>query len=137
MARVSITKAAKLAGVSRSHLYKTYIDTGLLSLSKDEKDKPYIDTSELLRVFGTLKDSPPKTGQKTTVEDSSGHPQRQVKDTPSAQTEKIKMLEQQLAEAKEREAWYQAQVKNLTDTMKLLEGPKQPHYPRRWYQFWK
>ena len=137
MARVSITKAAKLAGVSRSHLYKTYIDTGLLSLSKDEKDKPYIDTSELLRVFGTLKDSPPKTGQKTIAEDSSGHSKRQVKDTPSAQTEKIKMLEQQLAEAKEREAWYQAQVKNLTDTMKLLEAPKHPQHPRRWYQFWK
>ena len=137
MARVSITKAAKLAGISRSHLYKSYIDTGLISLSKDAKDKPYVDTSELLRVFGTLTDSLPKTGQKTTSEDSSGQAQRQVKDKQSAQEEKIKMLEQQLEEAKEREAWYQSQVKNLTDTMKLLEGPKQPQHPRLWYQFWK
>ena len=54
MARVSITQAAKLAGISRSNLYKSYIDKGLITVSKDDRNKPCIDTSELLRVFPVL-----------------------------------------------------------------------------------
>lgn len=135
MARVSIIKAAKLAGIARSHLYKAYINTGLLSLSKDEKNRPYIDTSELLRVFGTLTEDTPKTGQKTVTEDNTGQSEKTAENDLQDQQNIIKKLEEQLTEAKDREEWYQSQIQSLTDTMKLLEGPKQ--HPHFWWQFWK
>lgn len=51
---VSISEAAKLAGVSRTTLYKKYIAQGKLTVLKNAKNLPEIDTSELLRVFGVL-----------------------------------------------------------------------------------
>lgn len=56
MPSVSISKAAKLACISRQHLYDAYIDTGKISVDRSIPDKPQIDTSELIRVFGYLKD---------------------------------------------------------------------------------
>lgn len=142
MAKLSITQAAKLGGVSRSNLYKSYIDKGIISISKDEKNRPYIDTSELLRVFPVLQGDTPK-------ENSSGHHSTLLEtsvDTPvdsentaentaiKALKSELEQLKQQLAKAEERESWYQSQIGSLTDTMKLLEGPKQSH---SWWKFWK
>jgi hypothetical protein len=55
VAKVSISEAARLAGVSRQHLYKRFITPGALTVEKDGEKPPVIDTSELLRVFGELK----------------------------------------------------------------------------------
>ena len=135
MSKVSISKAAKLAGISRTAIYKSYINKGLISVSRDEAGKKCIDTSEIIRVFGKLK---------TDTVDSVNNPQEQPTKTHTDllvalgefKAEK-KHLEAQLAEACEREEWYKKKIDDLTDTMKLLEAPKQPQYPRRWYQFWK
>ena len=54
MALVSVSQAARLAGISRQHLYRKFIKTGEISVSKGLKGEPLIDTSELLRVFGEL-----------------------------------------------------------------------------------
>lgn len=54
MALVSVSQAARLAGISRQHLYRKFIKTGEVSVSKGIKGEPLIDTSELLRVFGQL-----------------------------------------------------------------------------------
>jgi hypothetical protein len=54
MTHVSISEAAKLAGISRQHLYKKYIQTGEISVER-HYDVPKIQISELLRVFGELK----------------------------------------------------------------------------------
>ena len=54
MALVSVSQAARLAGISRQHLYRKYIKPGEISVQRDEKGDPIIDTSELLRVFGVL-----------------------------------------------------------------------------------
>lgn len=54
MTQVSISKAARLAGCTRSNLYKTYIHAGKLTVTKDHQGKPQVDTAELLRVFGSL-----------------------------------------------------------------------------------
>ena len=70
MTQVSISKAARLAGCTRSNLYKTYIHTGKLTVTKDHQGKPQVDTAELLRVFGSLQgDSQPSdtVGQNSTV----------------------------------------------------------------------
>lgn len=54
MALVSISEAARLAGVSRPHLYRTYIKKGKVSVQRGDKNEPLIDTSEIIRVFGSL-----------------------------------------------------------------------------------
>jgi hypothetical protein len=54
MPSVSISKAAKLAGISRTHFYKSYISKGLISILRDDRGAPSIEISELLRVFPNL-----------------------------------------------------------------------------------
>ena len=138
MARVSISEAAKLAGISRNSLYKTYISKGRITVSSDKSSKKYIETSELLRVFHELQDD--SQGDKGGIQqdDNVLHPD-------TALLIENKLLAQQLEEAKareqkqeqqfaEREQFYQGQIKELTHTVKLLDSPK---YPRLWWQFWK
>ena len=60
---VTISKAAKLSGISRQKLYSNYINPGILSIQRNDKGKPQVDTSEIIRVFGELKgdtDTPDK-----------------------------------------------------------------------------
>ena len=57
MALVSVSQAARLAGISRQQLYRGYIQTGKITVQKvqkGEKAEPKIDTSEILRVFGGM-----------------------------------------------------------------------------------
>ena len=140
MAKVSISKAAKLAGVSRTALYKSYINKGLLSTSRDDAGKKCIDTSEILRVFGKLQDN----NEGLQVDTPENTPKTTQVTTDTAKDFEIKLLQSQLEEsrkreqeAQEREEWYKKKIDDLTDTMKLLEAPKQPQHPRLWYQFWK
>lgn len=49
----TVTEAAKLAGVTRRTIYR-YIKQGKLSATVTGSDNTVIDTSELLRVFGSL-----------------------------------------------------------------------------------
>jgi hypothetical protein len=51
---VSVSEAARLAGVARSSLYKHWIQKGKLTVTKDARGKVCIDMSELLRVFPDL-----------------------------------------------------------------------------------
>lgn len=131
MALVSISKAAKLAGIARSNLYETYIKKGILSLSKDEQGKPKIDTAELIRVFGELKplESLDKTGQ----QDNTINTQLDISKVDSQQ-EVIALLREQLADAKEREKFYQQQLTELTHSIKLLEHTPLTH---PWWLFWR
>ena len=137
MARVSITEAARLAGIGRSSFYQTYINKGAISVSKDSSGKKFIETSELIRVFGELEDN--TSGQTPEIQ-SQTEERAEVLDVTATETAKdleIQMLREQLEKSEQREQWLQSQVQNLTDTMKLLEAPKQPQHPRLWYQFWK
>lgn len=131
MALVSISRAAKLAGIARSNLYETYIKKGVLSLSKDEQGKPKIDTSELVRVFGELKllKSLENTGQQDKIVST-----QQDTSEINSQQEVITLLREQLADAKEREKFYQQQLTELAHSIKLLEY-KPPIRP--WWFFWK
>lgn len=141
MARVSISKAIKLAGVSRSTFYSSYIKKGRVTVSNDNTGKKYIDTSELIRVFGTLQEESPNTPNSSTE-----HPAEQVRTpTETASNELLievgqlrsenKNIKEQLSDSREREDWYKKQIDTLTDTMKLLEGPTKKHRP--WWVFWK
>lgn len=53
MAVHTVTEAAKLAGVTRRTIYR-YIKQGKLSTVVTGSDETQIETSELLRVFGSL-----------------------------------------------------------------------------------
>ncbi|EPT8944897.1 helix-turn-helix domain-containing protein [Cronobacter dublinensis] len=53
MALHSVTEAAKMAGVTRRTIYR-YLKSGKLSAAVTNDDTTQIETSELLRVFGSL-----------------------------------------------------------------------------------
>ena len=130
MALVSISQAAKLAGIARSQLYSQYINQGLISFSRDERGRPRIDTSELLRVFGAISLEPGRTDRTPeTVLIRTGQDNQN-------QQALIALLTEQLAEAKERERFYQHQLAELTQTIKLLEHKPEPK-AHQWWKFWR
>jgi hypothetical protein len=53
MAEMTITAAAKLVGMSRQHMHRAYIQSGQLTVSRDANGRPFVDSSELVRVFGS------------------------------------------------------------------------------------
>jgi DNA repair exonuclease SbcCD ATPase subunit len=55
MPLVSITKAAKLADLSRPYFHEAYIRTGKISVDRSDPKKPKVDTSDLIRIFGKIK----------------------------------------------------------------------------------
>jgi septal ring factor EnvC (AmiA/AmiB activator) len=149
MARVNVSRAIELAGVSRSTFYSSYVKQGRITVSRDNTGKKYIDTSELLRVFGELKETEPDTPD-TQPNSSTEHPTEQLrtpdKTEPNSlllELEKLKLerqnLKERLSAAQEREAWYKKQIDTLTDTVRLLEDQRPSQKPnRRWWQFmWK
>ena len=103
MTKISITEAAKMAGISRQHLYKHYINTGKISVIK-ENDKSIIDIAELLRVFPSAKMLTDDNLQNTTDVDTHFTPDN---------IELVNMLKTQLAESKEREQWLKSQIDEL------------------------
>ena len=116
MPALNITDAAKLAGITRQHLHTHYIKQGLISVSRDERNRPTIDTSELLRVFGQLKqvDTNDKHDSTPTDTENTGK--------TAELTAKIEALQEQLREARDREKWYQEQIAGF----RLLEHQQQP-----------
>lgn len=121
MAKVSISKAIKLSGVSRSTFYKSYINKGLISV-EDERGKKRIDTSELIRVFGELVDHTPKDSATDTNPNNIEQP-----NTTALEIE-IKMLKDALNAATADKEWLKAQNQELNkknnDLMiRLLPAP--------------
>lgn len=120
MAKVSISEAIRMAGVSRSHFYNKYINKGLISVQVED-DKKLIEISELIRVFGNIQVENSTKEQIRTVED--------IKNIPDS-TKIIELLEQQILEykqreieAKSREEWLQKQIDELRQQQNnLLEN---------------
>ncbi len=125
MPKVTITDAAKLAGISRAHLYKKYIKTGVISISKDHRDKPFIDTSELLRVFGELSDTSLNTKEYTELDTTN------TKEDCSHLREIVAAQSEELRRAWDMVSWLQAKVDAMET--KLLQGPTTK---RRWWWPW-
>lgn len=106
---ITIQEIQKQWGVSRATVYK-HIKTGKLSRLADG----LVDIAEVLRVYGE-----PKNRLKETILDSIDLYEKQLL------MDKIKMLEQQVQHANEREAWLKSQIEQAQATIKLLEY-KQP-----------
>lgn len=145
---VNITKASKLAGIGRDTLYKNYIDKGKISVSRDERNRPMIDTAEILRVFGrlhsvgtTLKENI-QTIQENTLPNIHNTPDfsaqiAQLQAENALLKERLSETREQLREAKEREQWHREQTEGLIksiESIKLLEAPKRKAgWLSRWF----
>lgn len=127
---VSITSAAELLGISRNTVYQAIRD-GKLSKTGNNK----IDSSELLRVFNHVKKNTKKqeiehfeTLKNTlNTEQNKVHVIEHLLNTEKEELYKaqIKMLEEALKQANEREQWQLSHINKLTDTIKFLEAPKE------------
>jgi hypothetical protein len=91
---VTVTEAAKLAGVSRTTVYEK-IKAGELS-----KGPSGIDTAELLRVFGELKQPDQSSPEKPNVE--SNDMLIWLRDQVDARDHKLTELEDELTDTKQR-----------------------------------
>ncbi|WP_312283754.1 hypothetical protein [Candidatus Igneacidithiobacillus taiwanensis] len=121
MTKLTITEAAKVAGISRMTLYK-HIKNGLISVEKDQFGKPGIDTSELIRVFGDLK------GDLGTDVDSKN---MALQAELESCREMLSLVRQELDRALEREVWLKARIE--ASEQKLLASQETK---RRWWWPW-
>ncbi|MBU2788733.1 hypothetical protein HFQ13_11075 [Acidithiobacillus sp. VAN18-1] len=132
MAKVTITEAARLAGISRITMYRKYIRTGVISVERDRDGNPQIDISELVRVFGEIHQD---------TQSNSSDTQKEQYDTVlndpvcRAELAACKALlaskEDELRRSLEREAWLQARIE--ASEQRLLTGPDTK---RRWWWPW-
>ncbi len=135
MALVSVSQAARLAGISRQHLYRKYIKPGDISVQRDDKSDPVIDTSELLRVFGRLVGD--NLGDDNTLQEAT--PEKAMSDNGLLTELQVKL---QVLEAENRalQARLEDKDKNLQDVrqaLRLLEdmrprGEAKPWWKKLW-----
>jgi DNA-binding transcriptional MerR regulator len=133
MTYVSISEAAKLAGISRQHLYKKYIQTGEISVER-HYEVPKIQISELLRVFGELKT---ETTVDRQVVDNSLHDMtlKNVNDYSELQS-KVKALEAENRQLQARLADKDEHLQDLREAMKLIEH-KPAEKKKSWWFDWR
>jgi hypothetical protein len=134
MAQVSVTKAAGLAGVSRSTFYRSYINTGKVSVGSDQQGNPVVDTSELLRVFGVLHDT--TESQDTEGVRDANDPKTLVISELESELHRVRDIlrirEEELHKAEERELW-------LRDLLARSQSQLQHDVKknRPWWRFWE
>lgn len=140
MAKVSISEAARLVNVSRSYMYKKYINQGYLSVTTNHQGKPEVDVTELLRVFGAVHQS--STFEETGTQEIHTYKQKlttenqHLKEQLQATQIRLELMQAQLTKADEQADWYKRQIEDLVGTVKLLEHQPEPP-PRRWWQWWR
>ena len=121
MALVTITEASKLTQKNRTTLYR-YIKEGKLSKTTDDKGKDKLDTSELLRVFGSLHATNNTTLHN--IEKQHDATQNNVAQTTELQ-QKIQQLEQQLLNKDELLKAKDDHISSLKQALMLLEYKKE------------
>ena len=134
MARVSISEAARLVKVSRPTIYKM-INSGKLSYTsvvKHGKAIKVIDTSELIRVFGSLDgviDTVKSDAESTGVNSVDLHDLQH----------RIALLEAENDGLKGAVKARDEHIDSLRQAMQLLEHKHEPSSPpdSPWWKFWK
>ncbi|HEM8182475.1 TPA: DNA-binding protein [Providencia rettgeri] len=141
MALVSISEAARLTGKARSTLHK-YIKQGKLSTTTDQNTgNKSIETSELIRVFGKISNSP------TTDSDGVTNVSKLQQETPNTTQSlqiKLQLLEQENAHLKAEKELLSKNLEDIRQAMLLIES-KLPTTPepvasvpaKKLWQFWK
>ena len=134
MARVSISEAARLVKVSRPTIYKM-INSGKLSYTsvvKHGKHTKVIDTSELVRVFGSLDgviDDVKSDAESTGINSVGLHDLQH----------RIALLEAENDGLKGAVKARDEHIDSLRQAMQLLEHKHEPSSPPHspWWKFWK
>ena len=134
MARVSISEAARLVKVSRPTTYKM-INSGKLSYTsvvKHGKSIKVIDTSELIRVFGSLDgviDDVKSDAESTGINSVGFHDLQH----------RIALLEAENDGLKGAVKARDEHIDSLRQAMQLLEHKHEPSSPPHspWWKFWK
>ena len=134
MARVSISEAARLVKVSRPTIYKM-INSGKLSYTsvvKHGKSIKIIDTSELIRVFGSLDgviDDVKSDAESTGINSVGLHDLQH----------RIALLEAENDGLKGAVKARDEHIDSLRQAMQLLEHKHEPSSPPHspWWKFWK
>lgn len=121
MALVSVAKAAGLVNRDRKVLYRDYIATGKLTVTKNARGHMQVDTSELLRVFGAF-------DVETSNRDIAPHEETQ-KET-NLELERLRLENAALRDKVETQA---ANLSDLRQALKLLEY-KEPKR-KKWWPF--
>lgn len=103
---LSIKDAAFAADISRTALYKNYINPGKISVNRDDPKKPLIDVSELIRVFPNFKNTPITQGAA-------------LGDKNPAQPDQSALA---VAELRAENAGLKARIADLTDHIQTLKG---------------
>lgn len=134
MAKVSISEAARLTGKSRTTLHR-FIKTGVLSTCNGERNAKMIDTSELLRVFGSLTASVPEQA----IEQVNG---QGVAGGDTDTEQLIRLLKQEIEHLNTLVSAKESHIDSLKQAMQLLEHKKEPLQPQSvssspWWKFWK
>jgi len=124
MAKISISEAARLAGISRSALYRGYISKGKLTVERDKNNAPMVDTSELFRVFG---ETAKRTGEQDIDQISE---QVSLREEVARLRALVEVYERQLQEDKEREDWLRRKIDQLRPP--AISGPETR---RRWWSW--
>jgi sugar-specific transcriptional regulator TrmB len=117
--KITVTEAAKTWGIPRTRIYEK-LNNGEMSRLADKR----IDPAEMSRVFGK-----PKVYGKT---HENVHSDKSVHSENALYLQKIAFLEREsialkerAERAEEREGRLLSQMDKMTDTMKLLEPPKE------------
>ncbi|WP_312283633.1 hypothetical protein [Candidatus Igneacidithiobacillus taiwanensis] len=133
--KVTIKEAARLGGVSRATLYRKYINTGVIVVERDRDNRPIIDTSELLRVFGEMSHETRNDHAETDHE----HVEHDEKDMEIVELrgklegvrDVLRIREEELKRALEQIDWLQKRLE--ASEQKFLIGPETK---RRWWWPW-
>lgn len=134
MAKISISEASRLTGKSRTTLHRL-IKAGELSSCSGVKNTKLLDTSELLRVFGTLSAvQPEQLTEQVTAQRFTGT------DVPYEQVNQ--QLTQEVEHLRALVTAQQSHIDSLKQAMLLLEHKKEikpvattANSP--WWRFWK
>ena len=120
MTILTLTQAAKAAGVARSTLYRA-IRNGRISVVSQPNGNKGIDTAELIRVFGPLQDAAEQPQQSNAQQDVA-----LLRARIDALERENTLLRDEVQVSRERES-------KLLDVVGqgLLEGPKGKHRKRK------
>jgi len=134
MAKISISEAARLTGKSRTTLHR-FIKTGELSTCPGERNAKMLDTSELLRVFGSFSGAPYEQVVEQVTE-------QRVTATLAGSEQVIAPLKQEIEHLKALVQAQESHIASLKQAMLLIEDrseksvfPVQSSSP--WWKFWK
>lgn len=139
MALVSITDAARLTGKSRRTIQR-HIATGKLSVSHADATGKSIETSELIRCYGDIKQDF-VTPEKDTSQVAMSHRDTLLIDKNESE---IELLKQQVALLQQRLQDKDEHISSLKQAMLLIESklptnpePARPVPAKKSWQFWK